>query len=589
MKHIYGLLLLVLLAIPYAHSISFIEVIKLRTFDHWVTKHEPSGYFTILNITEDEVQAEGGYPFPRQRLAQIQQQLCERGAIGVGWVVSFIDPDRFAGDEAFVQAINEYCPATVVATFDDANGIYPEPTGTVMLGEQANGISIGGYIPNIPIIRDNTQEGLVSAPVDVDNLVRRLPLLFQIPDGWSPSFATQVLKILAGSSTYIVRSNELGIQEVTVQGLPPVKVDSLGRKWISWVDTKETTLTEMAVADTFVFVGVTARGIMPQIATPVGLLEPHKIQSALAESILIENSPNIANYTPYIEFLIYTASAIATWLLINYLGMTLGLSLFTLLLLGQGYLGVHLIQSGVLIDFTWTLISSFVIGAVAYYFNFRTQFKLRQQIKKQFEHYLDPRQVKRLQNNPELLKLGGEKRYATFLFTDVRGFTALSESVEPEQVTYIMNRVLTAQQEAVQRHGGMVDKYIGDAMMAIFNAPLDMQNHEQTAIECGIDIMESIRVLNIDLVATGYPSIAIGLGINTGEAIIGNMGSASRFDYTAIGDAVNTAARLESATKEVGVNMLIGKSTKENSNMQLQSLIPIHVKGKEKPLHIYTI
>jgi adenylate cyclase len=589
MKHIYGLLLLVLLAIPYAHNISFIEVIKLRTFDHWVTKHEPSGYFTILNITEDEVQAEGGYPFPRQRLAQIQQQLCERGAIGVGWVVSFIDPDRFAGDEAFVQAINEYCPATVVATFDDANGIYPEPTGTVMLGEQANGISIGGYIPNIPIIQDNTQEGLVSAPVDVDNLVRRLPLLFQIPDGWSPSFATQVLKILAGSSTYIVRSNELGIQEVTVQGLPPVKVDSLGRKWISWVDTKETTLTEMAVADTFVFVGVTARGIMPQIATPVGLLEPHKIQSALAESILIENSPNIANYTPYIEFLIYTSSAIATWLLINYLGMTLGLSLFTLLLLGQGYLGVHLIKSGVLIDFTWTLISSFVIGAVAYYFNFRTQFQLRQQIKKQFEHYLDPRQVKRLQNNPELLKLGGEKRYATFLFTDVRGFTALSESVEPEQVTYIINRVLTAQQEAVQRHGGMVDKYIGDAMMAIFNAPLDMQNHEQTAIECGIDIMESIRVLNIDLVATGYPSIAIGLGINTGEAIIGNMGSASRFDYTAIGDAVNTAARLESATKEVGVNMLIGKSTKENSNMQLQSLIPIHVKGKEKPLHIYTI
>ena len=589
MKHIYGLLLLVLLAIPYAHNISFIEVIKLRTFDHWVTKHEPSGYFTILNITEDEVQAEGGYPFPRQRLAQIQQQLCERGAIGVGWVVSFIDPDRFAGDEAFVQAINEYCPATVVATFDDANGIYPEPTGTVMLGEQANGISIGGHIPNIPIIRDNTQEGLVSAPVDVDNLVRRLPLLFQIPDGWSPSFATQVLKILAGSSTYIVRSNELGIQEVTVQGLPPVKVDSLGRKWISWVDTKETTLTEMAVADTFVFVGVTARGIMPQIATPVGLLEPHKIQSALAESILIENSPNIANYTPYIEFLIYTSSAIATWLLINYLGMTLGLSLFTLLLLGQGYLGVHLIKSGVLIDFTWTLISSFVIGAVAYYFNFRTQFQLRQQIKKQFEHYLDPRQVKRLQNNPELLKLGGEKRYATFLFTDVRGFTALSESVEPEQVTYIINRVLTAQQEAVQRHGGMVDKYIGDAMMAIFNAPLDMQNHEQTAIECGIDIMESIRVLNIDLVATGYPSIAIGLGINTGEAIIGNMGSASRFDYTAIGDAVNTAARLESATKEVGVNMLIGKSTKENSNMQLQSLIPIHVKGKEKPLHIYTI
>ena len=157
---------------------------------------------------------------------------------------------------------------------------------------------------------------------------------------------------------------------------------------------------------------------------------------------------------------------------------------------------MYFVTSGVLIDFTWAVISEFITATVAFYLRFKQQFRLRQQIKKQFEHYLDPRQVKQLQKNPESLVLGGEKRYATFLFTDVRGFTSLSESVEPEQVTYIMNKALTAQQEAVQKHSGMVDKYIGDAMMAIFNAPLNLENHENTAIACAKDILINMELLN---------------------------------------------------------------------------------------------
>jgi adenylate cyclase len=193
-----------------------------------------------------------------------------------------------------------------------------------------------------------------------------------------------------------------------------------------------------------------------------------------------------------------------------------------------------------------------------------------------------------LQKNPDLLKLGGEKKTCTFLFTDLRGFTSLSESVSPEQVTYIMNKVLTAQQKAVQKHGGMVDKYIGDAMMAIFNAPLDLPNHSRVAVKCALDIIENIKQVNVELKEEGLPSIAIGIGINSGEAIIGNMGSESRFDYTAIGDAVNTAARLESATKERGVDLLIGEQTEVYCGYHLKALEPIKVKGKEKPLKIHT-
>jgi adenylate cyclase len=164
----------------------------------------------------------------------------------------------------------------------------------------------------------------------------------------------------------------------------------------------------------------------------------------------------------------------------------------------------------------------------------------------------------------------------------------MSESLPPEKVTYIMNKALTAQQAAVQKYGGMVDKYIGDAMMAIFNAPLDQADHEEQAIDCGLQIIENMEALNQEMQQEGLPAIAIGIGINSGKAVIGNMGSESRFDYTAIGDAVNTAARLESATKEQKVDLLIGESTSKASVKVLNLVNEIYVKGKEKGLRVYT-
>ena len=276
------------------------------------------------------------------------------------------------------------------------------------------------------------------------------------------------------------------------------------------------------------------------------------------------------------------------WLLISLLGITLGVSLAILTMGLTLFGGYSIVQQGVLIDVTWIFISQFLTATVAFYLRFREQYKSRQQIKKQFEHYLDPRQVKQLQKNPDLLKLGGEKRYATFLFTDVRGFTSMSERLEPEEVTYIMNKALTAQQKAVQKHGGMVDKYIGDAMMAIFNAPLDLDFHENKAIDCALDIQKNMEDLNIEMAEKNLPPVAIGIGINTGYAVIGNMGSESRFDYTAIGDAVNTGARLESGTKDAGVDLLIGYNTAIKSDYRLRLLEPLKVKGKDKPLEIYT-
>jgi adenylate cyclase len=575
------------LSLLMVYQTALYQTLKLKTFDALIPKQKPTGFFTILNITEEDVIKEGGYPFPRSRLAEIQKKLYGNGAIGVGWVIAFTEKDRFGGDADFAMSMRMTFP-TVLAMFNNESNNYPPTTGTVILGENIQGIKANGVRQNIPMFQTSASQGVASAPTDVDNLVRQIPLLMQTPNGWVASFGTEVLKTLAQQKTYIIKGSENGIEEISVKGIPPTKLDKFGRQWISWVDTPQTTLQEMDVKGKFVFVGVTAKGVMPQIATPVGLLEPHKIQAALSESILLENSSYVPNWNLTAELAVFVILGLLTWLLLNSLGITWGLVLTIILHFTVAYVGFYLISKGILIDVTWSLISGFIIASTAFYLRFREQYKLRQQIKKQFEHYLDPRQVKQLQKNPDLLKLGGEKRTCTFLFTDLRGFTALSESVTPEKVTYIMNKVLTAQQIAVQKHGGMVDKYIGDAMMAIFNAPLDLQNHSRVALDCAVDILQNIKDLNKELEAEGLPSIAIGIGVNSGEAIIGNMGSKNRFDYTAIGDAVNIAARLESATKERGVDMLIGEQTESYCGYHLQPLKPIIVKGKAKALKIFT-
>jgi adenylate cyclase len=569
--------LLIILVLPLVFQTTPTEILKLKVFDTFIKEQQPSGNFVILNITEEDVEREGGYPLPRKRLADIQLELLGKGALGVGWVISFPQPDRLMGDKDFARSLG-YAPS-VIAMFETPNNKYPKTTGTVIKGEDIGGILTQGVKENF-YTYENILQGIASAPTEVDQLVRRVPLLLRTPEGWVASFGTQIYKALFDVKTYIISTNQNGIQEIAIRGIPPVKTDSLGRKWISWVNTPQTNLQEMEVNGKFVFVGVTANGVMPQVATPVGLLEPHKIQAALAESLLIQDSPYIPDYALALELLIFIASVGLVWAFISYLGITWGVSLALLTTALTGFYGYYTISMGVLIDVTWSLVSQFIAGAIAFYLRFREQYKLRQQIKKQFEHYLDPRQVKRLQKDPSLLKLGGEKRRCTFLFTDVRGFTALSETLSPEEVTVIMNKALTIQSNAVQKHGGMVDKYIGDAMMAIFNAPMDLLHHERIAVECAKEIQENIIKADI--------GVEIGVGVNTGEAVIGNMGSDTRFDYSAIGDAVNTAARLESATKEAGVNILIGEETELYCGYTLKKLKPIKVKGKEKPLKIYT-
>ena len=582
MKKWYSYITVGLLTLPLLFNWQALEVLKLKTFDALVQTPDPSGWFVTLDITEEDVALAGGWPYPRKDLARIQLDLLEAGALGVGWVVAFPQADRFGGDQAFADALLQ--GPSVIATFEGGSS-YAPTTGTVILGdgEPIQGIESQGVIGNVSVLTDSAYQGLAVARTDVDNLVRRLPLLLQTPDGWTPSFGVQVIKMISGADTYIIKGQQGQIEELTIPNYAEIPVDSIGRRWVSWIDTPSTSLEEMNVRDKFVFVGVSAKGVMPQIATPVGLLYPHHIQAALAESMTVD-VPAIPGTALLYELLILVTVLLSAVFIIR----TLGLVGTLVGIVGLGTLttvgGWYLITSNILIDVSYSILSMVFISVQEFYLRFNEQFKLRQLIKKQFEHYLDPRQVARLQDNPELLKLGGEKRRCTFLFTDVRGFTNLSEKLEPEEVTSIMNKVLTVQVQCVQAHGGMVDKFIGDACMAIFNAPLDLDEHEQRAVACARDMRTAIRMLQKELTEP----IAIGIGVNTGEAVVGNMGSDTRFDYSAIGDAVNTAARLESATKEAGVDLLIGESTRKKVP-EATFCKKMYVKGKKNALKVYTI
>ena len=580
------LVLVIVLFIPFITQINILQVLKLKTFDALVPEQEPSDYFTILNITEDDIANEGGYPLSRQTLAQIQINLLRKGAIGVGWVIAFPQPDRFGGDFEFSEALS-FSPS-VLAMFE-GNGEYPPTTGTVILGDDIGGLKAQGVIQNINILKQNANQGLAVARTDVDNLVRRLPLLMRTDDGWVASYGTEVLKVLAGADTYVIKTNVNGIEEIRVKGLPPVKVDSLGRKWISWVDTPQTNLAEMDVENKFVFVGFTAKGIMPQIAVPNNkLLEPHKIQAALAESILIQDSPYIPDYAIAVEAVLLISLILLTWVLINIFGISLGILFTGLLFFSTAGSGYYFIQQGLLIDVTWSLISQFITASTAFYLRFRQQYKLRQQIKAQFGKYLDPRMVKKLQDNPELCQVNGKRVDCSIIFTDLRGFTSLSESVEPEMVTYIMNSVLDVQVQAANKYFGCTDKFIGDAGMFHWNTIIPQDDHHNLALQAAKEIEKNIDQLNIKFAEENIPKVAIGIGVNSGICIAGNFGATDRFAFSLIGDPCNVAARLESSTKVAGVGVLIGEETAKYSNFELQSLKPIEVKGKAKPLQVYT-
>jgi len=404
----------------------------------------------------------------------------------------------------------------------------------------------------------------------------------------------EVLRNLAGAPSYTMKVGDVGVSALRIKGFPIITTDGNARIWINWNTTfKEVSAIDFLAKPTTsvaTLVGVTAEGTSTLISTPDGLKFPHQVQASILSTLINGSAISRPDWAEGAEIMGLTIALLVLLLL----SFNIYLSLPALVAAVGGaiwYTSTTFTSSQVLLDPSFAILAATLLWAACSFISFLTQYRLRQQIKKQFEHYLDPRMVKRLQKNPELLKLGGERRTMTFLFSDIRGFTPISESFKdnPEGLVELINRFLTNQTDIILKWGGTVDKYMGDCIMAFWNAPLDDENHTHSAISAAIEMREALEEFN-EGEHTGI-SIHTGTGINTGDCIVGNMGSTSRFDYSVIGDAVNLAARLESQCKEWNTNLIISEYTEsmESDNFNFVRLGDVTVKGKSVPVGIYTI
>lgn len=584
MKRLIFPILFITLAMPLLFQVKPLEILKLRTFDNFLPIQEPTGNFAILEIRESDIEANGGWPFPRGLLASIQYLLYEAGSIGQAWAFTFPQPDRMGEDQDFAQALS-YGPS-VLAMFESPNGSYPPTEGVVVMGEDVGGFDARGVVENIDILKQNAAQGVANAPTSADGLTRQIPLLLRTPDGYAISFALQIMKQLTQQDTIIINTTN---NEIALPSIPPISVDHLHRRWVSYVDTPKIYLDDLKQAEgKYIIIGTSGGGIMPQIATPQGLKNPAEVQAALLESILLPNSPKIPEWHLAAELALYAVLALLAWFLTQKLTMFIGLGSLTITMAGVAYFGFYTIQQGMLLDVTWSLISQFIIASASYYNKYRTNYLLRQQIKEQFGRYLDKRYIKQLQDDPSLCQINGSLVNASMIFTDLRGFTKLSSEISPEAVCKIMNEVLDAQVKAANELGLVTDKFIGDAAFFHANTIIPQENHHDLVLECAQRIVKNIEALNEQYIEEGRPTVAIGVGVNSGLVVGGNQGATNRFAWSLVGDACNVAARLESATKEVGVDVLIGHETATHSSYDLIELDPIYVKGKDEKLRIYT-
>ena len=595
-----------------------VQSLRGQVFDSYQQLDEivQSEDIVLLNFGENTLATYGQYPFPRQYYAQLVVDVASKNSGVLGWTIMFPEADRFQGDETFASFLQQNVVNVPGARRNPINYNVLSQTPSVK-GVKTSGPHIGtgtiGPVPakdyllkwpnlvtNIPVIEIvSNGKGVNASAPQPDNQTRTYPLAITVEDRIYPSFAVEMLRVKTGNKSYMVKTSEIGIQEVAVKGFEPIVTQPDGTAYIRFNNsfkTIEYTGAESIpdLAGKMVIVGVTAEGIANPVPTPRGNLYPQEIQAHMLQNFIsgsnITRSQTAAFYELLTALLVMVLVAIAVYRLP--LLLTAPVSL--LILGGIGYYSVYLYQSQlVLLDATFPVIGGFLVFTQAAFNNFYKQFKLREQIKKQFEHYLAPAMVKKLQKDPSLLRLGGDTRTMTYLFSDIRGFTPISEQfkTDPQGLGNLINRYMTPMTDLVMRKEGTIDKYIGDALMAIWNAPLDVDNHAQLAIETAQEMEVELKKLNKELKEDGLMELGVGIGINTGDAVVGNMGSNQRFDYTVLGDSVNLAARLEAQTKEYGVFFMFTEHTLKQITTpeNLVILDKIAVKGQTAPVTIYTI
>ena len=607
MKHTYKILLagfailigLVVLRIidPYP-----IEVLRLKGLDYFQRKQQKvkSDNIAVIEIDEKTLDTFGQYPLPRQVLSDQIKRAVESGASVVVFPILFSEPDRTGGDKVFNDTLQNY-PVILSQSASQKGKGQPVPRGIATIGTGINDW-LYSYPAAIGPLKQFGQSAagvgmLLTAP-EVDGVTRRLPLAIQVNKETYPALPVEVLRVFGGEESFQAKVNEAGIQAVRVKGIPPINTDANGRVWInfkysfdsvSMVDKDWSKLKGKVV-----FIAPTAEGINNTVATPIGISQGYEVSAQTLEMLISNNRLQRPSTFDFYELTAGIILAIILIIAACCLGYILNGLLITVFLCVPYFIGSRLfVNHGYLADYTWPTLAVLLPWVGALFFRFVMEFKLKQQIKKQFGTYLSPAMVEKLQENPDLLRLGGDSRELSIMFTDVRGFTTISEHYgkDVQGLTKIMNRYMTAMTKAILDNNGTLDKYIGDAQMAFWNAPLDDKEHALNALKTAMIMLNNLDEFNKEIAQEGVPAFGMGLGINTDTVVVGNMGSTQRFDYTCLGDGVNLASRLEGQSKPYGVKIVIGPKTYEyvKDKYKCFELDCIAVKGKKEGVKIYTV
>ena len=582
------------------------EIARLKSFDLLFQSQEKevSQDIAIVTIDEKSMEVYGQWPWRRDVLAGVIEEL---RAAEVGVIVLpilFSEKDRLGGDEIFAEALKDnFVVVGQVGSHQTTSNGYPR--GVAKIGNPLDFLfEWPGMVGPIPEIGQNAAGvGVLNTSPEIDGVVRRMPLLMKIGNDVYPAMAIEVIRTATGDPSYQVKSDAGGISAMRVPGFATIKTDGNARIWLTWNKEYKTISLAEAGPGSFddlkgktVIIAMTAEGLGGVIATPIGSQYDYVAIASTLQTVI--DGVNITRADFLLELGLAFLAGLVIILLTRYTGYLIVASVLIIGSIGATNYSWWLFhQEQLLFNSTWILFTILIVGLHSIFNRFILEFRLKQQIRKQFETYLDPRQVALLQKDPSKLRLGGERKEMSFLFMDIVGFTPISEYYknkdDPEGLVVLINDYLNRMTKIVLNNGGCVDKYMGDCIMAFWNAPLDCPNHAEMAVKTSIECAEETEKLKKIFKEKGLPPINIGSGVNTGTCIVGNMGSDTRFDYSVIGDAVNLAARLEASTRnyktETGIEPTIYSSFTKDQLKDIKSveLDKIKVKGKDELITIY--
>lgn len=628
----------------------FVQALRLIAFDSYQRVAPPvfdkSVPVRVIDIDEQSIARIGQWPWPRTVMADLLKKLTAKGAAAVAFDVMFPEADRTSleqvvkhlpaeqaaalkdtvaaspsNDRMFADALRQ-TPSVIGTTLTAGGGAssFKPKAGFAVAGDDPRPfmISFTGATGNLPIFAEAAKGiGALNWTPDRDQVLRRVSLVFRLGDHYVPSLAAEALRIAQGASTFILKSSNAngetafgrttGLNHIRIGDIE-VPTDAAGAIWMkfrgsdpeSFIPAWKVLAGEVPdgeIAGRIMLVGTSAPGLLDLRATPIDPVLPGvEVIAMMIEHIVNGQSLVRPDYALALEELVIVVlGALLAFIFPRVSALTSGLigALTVVGLLAAGWLAYQ--YADLLFDPLYPALGLMVLVGVATFHIYRRVELQRGEIRGAFGRYVAPAVVERLIASPEKLELGGEVRDITLMFCDVRNFTSISETMSAHELTTFINELLTPLSETILEHRGTIDKYIGDSIMAFWNAPLDDADHASLACRSALDMAGKMPELNrvwqerAAEAGHAFKPVRIGIGINTGKCCVGNLGSTQRFDYSAIGDEVNLAARLEGLSKAYGVIAILSERTVRDSNgIGALELDVVRVKGRARPTRIYT-